>query len=319
MNVSVVIINYNGTAYIAKCVDSCMVEGFKESEIIVVDNGSIDDSVARVHDLYPDLQVVANSCNAGFARAVNQGIRASSQDYVLILNNDARLLPGAIEALEKCASANPDAALIGARLVDQNLRPQNVVAPFPNVWRDLLPRFLQKCFLPRGQIGRMADVQEPMSVPTLIGAALMLRRSALPQLGLMDEDFFFYLEETEWCHRAHALGLDVVFCPQAMVMHELGGTANRYRAAARVEFHRSRLLYARKVEGKLPWAILSLSLYVSSTLNMLSNACATVCTLFLIPGLRRKTRMYATLCLWHCLGRPRSWGLPNKCPQAADG
>lgn len=319
MNVCVVIINYNGFAYIAKCVDSCLVEGFKESEIIVVDNGSVDDSVARVRDLYPDVQVVANPCNAGFARAVNQGIRASSHDFVLILNNDARLLPGTIQALQKCAAENPNAALIGARLVDQNLRPQNVVAPFPCVWRDVIPRFLQQWFLPRGQIGRMAEVQEPMSVPTLIGAALMLRRSTLPQLGLMDEDFFFYLEETEWCHRAHALGFDVVFCPQAMVMHELGGTANRYRAAARIEFHRSRLLYARKVEGKLPWAILSLSLYLSSTINMLSNLCATVCTLFLIPGLRKKTRMYATLWLWHCLGRPRSWGLPNKCLQAVDG
>lgn len=319
MKTSVVIINYNGSAYIVDCIDSCKVDGVENSEIIVVDNGSDDDSIARVHCTYPDLQIVENACNAGFSKAVNQGIRESTQDLVLILNNDARLVPGAIEALQNCAFVHPDAALIGARLLDQNHHPQNVVAPFPSVWRGFLPRFLQKLFLPRGRIGRLVDVQDPVSVPTLIGAALMVRRSALKKLGLMDEEFFFYLEETEWCHRAHALGFEVLLCPQALVMHELGGTANRYRAASRIEFQRSRLIYARKVEGKLPWVLLSIGLYFSSTLNMLSNAFATLLTLFLIPGLRRKTRMYARLWLWHFAGRPRSWGLPNKCPQAADG
>ncbi|MGE4530854.1 MAG: glycosyltransferase [Acidithiobacillus sp.] len=318
MKIAVVIVNYNGSSCISSCIASCVADGIAASNIAVVDNGSHDDSIIRVQSDFPEIRVVANTCNMGFARAVNQGIHELDQDLVLILNNDACLQLGASQSLIRCAKKFSNAALIGARLVDQDLRPQNVVAPFPNVWRDLIPRFLQKFFLPQGQIGRLAEVLEPVSVPTLIGAALLLRRSALPRLGLMDEDFFFYLEETEWCYRAHNLGFEVMLCPEAVVVHELGGTANRFRAASRIEFHRSRLLYAQKVEGKTPWLMLSAFYYFSSSINLLINGLGVILTLFLIPRLRYKVEMYAKVWLWHMLGRPQSWGLPNKCPRLGD-
>ncbi|MGC9205878.1 glycosyltransferase family 2 protein [Acidithiobacillus sp.] len=316
MKITVIIVNYNGESKLIPCIESWIADGGSESDVVVVDNGSVDKSISILENRFLSLRIIRNACNGGFAKAVNQGISQSCQDLVLILNNDAYLVPGAIRALQKCAVEHPTAALIGARLVDQNLRPQNVVAPFPNVWRDFLPRFLQRLFLPRGQIGRLEAEHEPMSVPTLIGAALMVRRSALKRLGLMDEDFFFYLEETEWCYRAHILGFDVLLCPQALVMHELGGTANRYRAASRIEFHRSRLLYARKVEGSLAWFILSIHYYFSSSINLISNALAMALTFFQVSRLRRKTRMYAVVWLWHFSGRPSGWGLPNKCPRS---
>lgn len=312
MKISVVIVNYNGSSCISSCISSCVADGIAASNIAVVDNGSHDDSILRVRTDFPEIRVVANTCNMGFARAVNQGIHELDQDLVLILNNDARLQLGASQSLIRCAKKFSNAALIGARLVDQNLRPQNVVAPFPNVWRDLIPRFLQKFFLPQGQIGRLAEVREPISVPTLIGAALLLRRSALPRLGLMDEDFFFYLEETEWCYRAHNLGFEVMLCPKALVVHELGGTANRFRAASRIEFQRSRLLYARKVEGLLPWVFLSLWMPVKAAIDFFFNGIAMVFTLGLIPRQRKRCLNYGGILMWHLLFRPTHWGLPGK-------
>lgn len=316
MKVSIVIVNYNGEMRINESIASCKAEGVDEKDIVIIDNGSDDSSVTMLREQFSEVIILENSCNAGFSRAVNQGIRESQQDLILILNNDARLQAGCIANFIQCAQSFPNAALIGGRLIDAQQSPQNVVAPFPSVWHELLPKFLLKSFLGHDQMGRLADVSHPLVVPTVIGAALMLRKSCLPKLGFMDEDFFFYLEETEWCHRAHVLGFDVVLCPQAVVVHELGGTANQYRAASRIEFHRSRLLYARKVEGSLAWFILSIHYYFSSSINLISNALAMALTFFQVSRLRRKTRMYAVVWLWHFSGRPSGWGLPNKCPQS---
>jgi GT2 family glycosyltransferase len=189
MKISIVIINYNGAWCIPACISSCVAEGVEAQDIVVVDNGSDYNSLALVRHEFPDVRIVDNACNAGFARAVNQGLREAGQELVLILNNDARLQSGAVAHLIRCAERFPDAALIGARLLDVQQRPQNVVAPFPRVWHELLPKFLLKRVLRSGPMGRMANVSEPMVVPTLIGAALLLRRSVLPILGLMDEDF----------------------------------------------------------------------------------------------------------------------------------
>ncbi|XTI72136.1 glycosyltransferase family 2 protein [Acidithiobacillus sp. AC3] len=311
MNISVVIVNFNGGPMLRKCVRSCVDEGVLPGEIIVVDNGSMDESC----DLPPEfgaVQILRIGCNVGFARAVNKGIRQATQNFILIHNNDARLLPGAITSLLQCVARFPQAAFVGARLVNPEGRPQNVVAEFPHWWSDLIPNFVRKV---RRKNPKMLGVEQAVDVPSLIGAAFLVRRQALERLGLLDEDFFFYLEETEWCHRAHQKGFQVIFCPEARVEHGLGGTANRYKAEARIEFHRSRLIYARKVEGTTARNLLLGVLFASSFINFLSNAVLLVLTLFAFSKLRRKTAMYGRLWLWHLLGRPVDWGLPNKCPE----
>ena len=311
MNVGVIILNFNGREVLRDCLQSCLDAGVPEEMVTIVDNGSTDDSLALVEE-FSGVQKILIGCNAGFARAVNKGICVTNGDLILILNNDARLLPESLCALLDCADKNPNGAFIGARLLSPSGNPQNVVADFPHWWSEMIPNFVGKL---RRKNPKMLGVEKSVDVPSLIGAAFLVRKQVLERLGLLDEDFFFYLEETEWCHRAHQKGFQVIFCPEARVEHSLGGTANRYKAEARIEFHRSRLIYARKVEGTTARNLLLGVLFASSFINFLSNAVLLVLTLFAFSKLRRKTAMYGRLWLWHLLGRPVDWGLPNKCPE----
>lgn len=312
---SVVIVNYNGGTALAEALASCVTQGVDEGRCIVVDNGSRDASLERVAQTHPRTEVIRNGCNGGFARAVNQGLRRATGDYVLILNNDARLLPETLPAFAACFAAHPALVLAGARLLSPDGSPQNCVAALPRWWHEFFPPGLLKRLWPQRFAGKMAHVTRAQPVPSVIGAALVLRRGALPQLGFLDEDFFFYLEETEWCRRAWEKGLEVWFCPAAPVIHQLGQTANRFRVAARIEFQRSKLLYLRKTEGLLAAGIVALWLPVKAAVDTLSNGLAMLASLGLSARLRRRSRGYATILLWHLLLRPRTWGLPDKCPQ----
>lgn len=309
LDIAVVIINYNGDSVLQECLLSCISENISPSDIVVIDNGSTDES-QKLCEKYASLTFIKNQCNKGFSRAVNVGISACKTKYVLILNNDARLLPGSIEHLCACADGYPGAAFVGARLVDEHGRYQNVVAEFPRWWKEIIPRV----FLRRGKADpKMSIVEDPIVVPSFVGAAFLVRTEVLPDLGLLDEEFFFYLEETEWCHRAHQKGYSVIFCPQATIEHKLGATANRYRGGARIEFHRSRLIYARKVEGRFAYKFVSFSLFVSSFINFFANLLLSMVSAFLVKKIRWKMAMYAEVFAWHLLGRPRNWGLPGKC------
>ena len=293
-------------------VSSCLKAGFAEDQCIVVDNGSNDGSVTNLVKRFPNVRVFSNGYNAGFARAVNQGLVECLDDFVMILNNDAKLFPDVLESIEQCFRSWPLAAFVGARLLDSEGRSQNVVAALPRYWHELLPRALLKRVAPKHFGGRAEGTHQAINVPSLIGAAMTVRRSLLPQLGMLDEDFFFYLEETEWCARAHRLGFDVVFCPDAKVEHALGGTAKKFQMGSRIEFQRSRLLYARKVEGLLPWVILSLWMPVKAAIDFFSNGIAMMLTLGLLPRQRKRCLNYGGILMWHLLFRPTHWGLPGK-------
>ena len=315
MEFCVIIINYNGASKTLDAISSCFAEGVLAQHCIVIDNGSDDGSVEMISQRFPDVKIVANNCNAGFARAVNQGLAVADRDFIMVLNNDAQLLSGTLEAVARCFRAWPQAALVGARLIDPVGRTQNVVAALPRFWHEIFPRALLKGMAPKYFGGRLSGERQSVNVPSLIGAAMTVRRSFLPRLGLLDEDFFFYLEETEWCARAHRLGFDVVFCPDARVEHALGGTAKKFQVGSRIEFQRSRLLYARKVEGCIPWMVLSLWMPVKAAIDFLANGTAMVLTLGLLPRQRKRCLTYGGILMWHLLFRPRHWGLPGKCSQ----
>ncbi|MGC9238088.1 MAG: glycosyltransferase family 2 protein [Acidithiobacillus sp.] len=309
----VIIVNYNGAGVLGAALSSCLAEGVPATSCIVVDNGSRDASQALVRDDFPGVIWIGNPCNAGFARAVNQGLRQARAKLVLILNNDAELLPGALASLSACFAAHPQAAVIAPRLVDAAGAAQNVAAPWPRWWREILPKSLLKRLAPQHFGGRLAQVGEDRTVASVIGAAMAVRRSAVANFGPMDEDFFFYLEETEWCERAWRHGWQVWFCPRASVRHRLGATAKRFEAAARIEFHRSRLLYARKVEGFWAWAFLVLWLPIRTAIDWLAQGILTLASLGALAAARQRFRVYGHLLVWHLRGRPSHLGLPDKC------
>ncbi len=314
---AVVIVNYNGGTMLTDCALSAVREGVPAAQIILVDNGSQDDSLENVLRAFDGLTIIRNNCNAGFARAVNMGIERavapqSPSDFVLLLNNDAQLDPGALQAFADGFDALPNLAIAGGQLRYPDGRLQSAFAPLPSLAEEMLPRFLLKLISPH-RFRRTTVDQKPMPAECVLGACFCVRRSVLPKLGLLDEDYFFFFEEIEWCQRAHRMGTDVYYLPQARAIHTQGQTANRFRGPARVEYQRSKLTFFRKTRGSAAFAVVSIVLVVRTLINALSGVVACVAILFLNRRLRVKAGTYGYLLCWHALLRPAAWGLPGKC------
>lgn len=309
---SVVIVNYNGGAMLGDCVRSVLQEGVRAAQIIIADNGSRDDSLSNLEGDVPGTTIIRNPCNAGFARAVNQGLAQAQGDFALLLNNDAQLQPGALRAFADAFDQIPEMVIAGGQLRYADGRLQNAIAPLPTLAAEFLPRALLKWIFPRRFQGKMTE-GTPTAVESIIGACLAVRRSALPRLGLLDEDYFFFMEETEWCQRARRLGFQVYHVPEARAVHAQGQTANRFRSAARIEFQRSKLIFFKKTRPFAAYLVLTTLLPLKSLINALSNTVLCLLTACASAHQRTKTLGYWHITLWHMLGRPANWGLPGKC------
>jgi len=313
---SAVIVNYNGGDMLANCIHSALQEGMHPEQIIVIDNGSKDNSPAGIETRSPGVQIIRNRCNAGFARAVNQGLRRASGEFILLLNNDAQLQPGALRAFAEAFDKISGLAIAGGQLRYPDGRLQNAFAPFPTLASELLPNTWLQYFAP-SRFQRKSDATDPFAVESVIGACLAVRGSTLPALGLLDEDYFFFWEETEWCLRARRLGFQVYHLPAARVVHLQGNTANRFHAGARVEFQRSKLIFFKKNRGLTAFYGVSVLLILGTLINALGNSALCIAILFAMRSVRRKARIYWYLMTWHLLGRPAGWGLPDKCEKSS--
>jgi hypothetical protein len=317
-----VIVNYNGGAMLAGCVRSCLDEGIPQTHIVVVDNGSSDGSMEELARQLSGVRGIANPCNAGFARAVNQGIlqglKQTPAEFVLLLNNDARLEPGALAGFAFGFYRWPNLAIAGGQLHYPGGRLQSAFAPLPSLAEELVPLPLLRLFAP-SRFQRKTSASEPIAVESVFGACLSVRAAVLPRLGLLDEDFFFYFEEVEWCQRARSMGFEVRYLPHAHAEHGGAVTANRFRGPARVEYQRSKLAFFRKTRGRASYWIVSAYTVLRTLINALAGGAACVFTLFLNRKLRLKAATYWYLLFWNLLLRPAHWGLPGKCPPAVPG
>jgi hypothetical protein len=313
---SAIIINYNGGDMLSRCVRSCLREEIPPAQIVVVDNGSRDRSMEDLEKQIPGLQLIRNPCNAGLARAANQGIRQTAAEFVLLLNNDAQLEGGALAAFAEGFDEQPNLAIAGGRLHDPGGRLQSAFAPLPSLAEELLPISLLRLASP-SHFRRKTLQPTPIPVESVFGACLCVRAAILPRLGLLDEDYFFFFEEIEWCQRARHMGFEVWYLPSARARHSGGATANRFRGPARVEYHRSKLTFFRKTRSRASYLVVSMFLVVRTFINALACAAAVAFTLFLNRKLRLKAATYWYLFFWHLLLRPAHWGLPDKCPPAS--
>jgi N-acetylglucosaminyl-diphospho-decaprenol L-rhamnosyltransferase len=313
---SVVIVNYNGASMLEQCVRSVLRESVPASKIVVVDNGSQDGSIENLQRIVDGLSIIRNPCNTGFAKAVNQGIKlaisaASPPDFVLLLNNDAQLEPGALQAFAAGFDKLPNLAIAGGQLRYPGGRLQSAFAPLPSVAEEILPRFILSLIAP-DRYRRKSLQQNPLAVECVLGACLCVRTSILLTLGLLDEDYFFFFEEIEWCQRARRIGADVYYLPAARAIHSQGQTANRFRGPSRIEYQRSKLTFFRKTRTATAYVAVSIILVLRTLINALAGVIACIATLFLHPRLRSKAATYWYLLGWHLMLRPASWGLPGK-------
>jgi N-acetylglucosaminyl-diphospho-decaprenol L-rhamnosyltransferase len=242
---SVVVVTYDALPWIERCLES--VRGVTT---VVVDNGSSDGTVALVRERFPDVRVVETE-NRGLGAGWNVGIRATESRYVLILNADAWLVGDALARLVAFADERPRAAVVGPRLRYPDGRLQRSVRGFPTVWRLATEYFFLRKLAPgtRALNAFYAGGFEHDAVREaefVMGACMLVRRAAIEEVGLLDEDFFLFSEETDWCYRFRDGGWSVVFYPGAECVH-VGGASHGGRLYR--ENLRGHLLFLWKHRG----------------------------------------------------------------------
>jgi GT2 family glycosyltransferase len=238
-DLSIIIVSFNARADLERCLESLHAAPPKAShEILVVDNRSTDSSVESARK-WPGVRVMENDVNAGFARANNTGIRASTGAALLLLNSDTIVPPGAIDRLLRELDA-PDVAVVGPRLVDDNGRAElsfgRMIGPW-NEWR-------QKRL---GRSDRVESLTRRRQYPDWVsGACLLVRRSDADAVGLLDERYFMYTEDVDFCAAIRARGRRVLFTPDVQVVHRRGRSAATAPGGTRSAYRRSQIAFYEK-------------------------------------------------------------------------
>jgi GT2 family glycosyltransferase len=225
-DVSVVVVTYNALPWVERALES--VQG---NETIVVDHGSTDGTLELVRERFPESRLIEQA-NKGFGAGSNTGMRAATGDWYLLLNSDAWALEGALERLVAFAEAHPEAAVVGPRLRYPDGSLQRSVRGFPTLWRLATEYFFLRKLAPRSRAlnafyGARFDHDEVREAEFLMGSVLLVRREAADTVGLFDEDFFMFSEETDWCYRFRQAGWKVLFTPDAEFVHVGGATTSQ--------------------------------------------------------------------------------------------
>ncbi len=254
---SVIIVTWNGKRYALECLASLhRQESRVAAEIIVVDNGSSDGTPAAIRERFPNVRVIENKINLGFARANNIGMALSHGKYVCLLNSDVVIPSGCFERMIEFMEANPEVGMLGPKMLSPMGGVGASVMRLPTVWNTLccalgLHRIVpdSKVFGGFEMVGYPYDTIDDVEV--LTGWFWMIPRIALQQVGRLDERFFMYGEDIDWCQRFHEAGWRVVFFPDAEALHY--GAASSGEAPMRfyVEMRRANLQYFQKHHGRL--------------------------------------------------------------------
>jgi GT2 family glycosyltransferase len=253
MDLSIVIVSWNTCDLLADCLTSIYIQPPKcEFEVWVVDNASTDGTPQMLREDFPQVCLVENQQNIGFARANNHAIDYSNSRYVLLLNPDTVVKPGALQKLVQYMDENPKTGAAGPRLLnpDETLQTSCYAAPtlrrefirmfkFDRIWSDCCYRM--ECW----------DLDQPREVDIIQGACLMLRREALDRVGLLDETFFIYSEDFDLCYRLLKDGWDRVWLPDAEVIHYGGQSTGQVSAEMFLHLYQAKLMFMRKHYG---WA-----------------------------------------------------------------
>jgi N-acetylglucosaminyl-diphospho-decaprenol L-rhamnosyltransferase len=262
MDLSIIIVSWNTSALLLQCLDSIYQTGSRLAfEVIVVDNGSTDDSVSLVEKHYPAVTLIQNPQNLGFARANNQGLQIGRGRYFLLLNSDTIVPPGALEALIGTADAEPTVGVVGPKLLNMDGTLQRSWASFPSFWSEVVG----KNFPFRTPVPNRPNT---FDVDWIMGACMLVRRETLNDVGNMDEDYFFYSEETDWCFRIKKKNWKIWYITYAEIFHLGGGSTQRGSVIQLVRLYQGKLLYFKKNHGRFASTILRLGLALANAFGV---------------------------------------------------
>jgi GT2 family glycosyltransferase/glycosyltransferase involved in cell wall biosynthesis len=282
--IDIIVVNYNSTDYLLKCLQTIFDDlGGLSANVFVQDNGS-KDGADRIKSLYPQVIFKKNKCNLGFSRAVNQALKQSSAPYIFILNPDTFIEKGFFDSAITYMEDHSDVGVIGPKVLNPDGSIQGSARSFPTPLTSIFGRQspLTKLF-PNNRITvsniltTKSDGKTPMEVDWVSGACMVVRRKAINEVGLLDERFFMYWEDADWCRRMWEKRWKVIYFPQALIIHLVGASSITRPIRSIYHFHISCYrLYEKYIHWPLsiskPFAFLGLAgrFYIASIFHMVN-------------------------------------------------
>jgi len=249
--VSIIILNWNGLEHLKTCLPSLIGQTYKNIEIIVVDNGSTDGSIEYVEQNYDTVKLVCNSTNVGFSKGNNVGMQIASGKYIAVLNNDTELDQNWVSSLVDAAEEHPDAGMFACKILsyyDRNL----IDCVGHLIYPDGLSRGRGRGEIDNGQYDKIEEIAFPS------GCAALYRKEMLEQIGLFDERFFIYVEDSDLGMRGRIAGWKCLYVPNAVVYHKYSATMGEYSPQKAFLVERNRLWFVMK---NLPFTMIISSFY----------------------------------------------------------
>ncbi|WP_342576314.1 glycosyltransferase family 2 protein [Paenibacillus sp. FSL M8-0142] len=276
MDVSILIVNYNTRQLTLDCLRSVYASETEFTyEVIVIDNDSKDDSVQAIRQEFPLVRLIENTENTGFAKANNQGMAAAQGRYVLLLNSDTVIQRDTLQTMVAFMDRNPITGASGCKIIlpDGSLD-KACKRGFPTPSASFYYAFgLSKLFpneprFNQYQLGYL-DPDQEYPVDCLVGAFMLVRRETIEQVGGLDETFFMYGEDIDWCYRIKQAGWGIHYYPRTTIVHYKGGSARRRPFKIIYEFHRAMILFHRKHYRKKYNILVNGAVYAGVGLKML--------------------------------------------------
>ena len=313
MDLSVVVVSWNTRDLTLRCLDALSASLAELSaarwfaaEIRLVDNGGCDGTAAAVRERFPAVHVIELAGNVGFAAGCNAGLAAAHGRFVLLLNSDAEVPPATLARCVDFLASHPDVGIVGPQLLHADGRRQNSIHRSPTPLAEVVPKALLRLVFPRRHPSWRSVGEGPRDVEAVNGAVLFARHALLAEVGGVPEEYFFFLEETEWCRRCRSAGWRVVHLPEVSATH-LSGASSKRRAPAltRIEYHRSLYRFFRTNRGT-GWMAMVVAVRFSKALFYV----VTQAPLALWGGRgRARWRVHRAVLAWHLRGCPRTVGL----------
>ena len=266
-NLSIVVVSYNSAIYLPECLGSiAATAGEMRPEVFVVDNKSTDGSASLVEDEFPWCRLIRNQENRGFAAANNQAIVQCRGRYIMLLNSDTVMLPNTLEGIVAFMEDHPRVGVVGCKLLNPDGSLQPSITTFPNPLRDAIAIGLKETVLkndPRTRawlapiarffglrLSRFDDHAVTKEIDYPRGACLIVRREVVDQVGLLDESYFFGIEEMDWCYRMKRGGWQVYYYPEASVIHHGHGATKQMMGKVFVQMRKGALQFYEKHYGR---------------------------------------------------------------------
>lgn len=271
IDLSIVIVSWNTKDLLDQCLASVFADRTGGTmEVWVVDNASSDSSAEMVEERYPQVKLIRNVSNPGFAGANNQAIRQACGKYILLLNPDTKITPGALNTLLRFMDSSPLTGAAGARLLNPDGSLQVSCFPTPTLFREFWRLFHLDVLSPTA-VYRMESwsTSQPRAVDILLGACLLLKRETLDQVGLLDEDYFMYSEEVDLCHRVKNGGWQLHWVPEAEVVHYGGQSTKQTSEKMFFHLYLSKIQFFRKNQGQFSAQVYKLVILLAATVRLL--------------------------------------------------